>query len=225
MRDTFDWLASEYDELKLLILPGYQLVQKLALRHTPPGRALRVLELGCGTGEWASMFLDRHPDSEYRAIEFSPNMRKLAAARLSARRRSVRFLDQDLNSPLPMGPFDLIVSFFAIHHVLDKQQLFHQVFNCLSPGGRLIFADITVASDPALEQTFLAGWAAFMRESGLTDERISRVLADHQVNDRPESSMQQQDYLRASGFHPVELIWSWEKFALFYAERRRDPKA
>jgi hypothetical protein len=32
-RDTFDRLASEYDELKLRVIPGYRQVQDLALRY------------------------------------------------------------------------------------------------------------------------------------------------------------------------------------------------
>ena len=49
-RDTFDRLASEYDELKLRVIPGYRQVQDLALRYASAHFNRRVLELGCGTG-------------------------------------------------------------------------------------------------------------------------------------------------------------------------------
>jgi ubiquinone/menaquinone biosynthesis C-methylase UbiE len=78
-RDTFDRLASEYDELKLRVIPGYRQVHDLALRYASAHRSQRVLELGCGTGEWASAFFRNHPEADYVAIEFSSNMRDLAS--------------------------------------------------------------------------------------------------------------------------------------------------
>src|SRR5215470_4137475 len=123
VRAAFDRLAAEYDELKLRVIPGYRQVQDLALRYASANPRQRVLELGCGTGEWASVFFRNHPGAEYVAVEFSPNMRRLASTRLSAYSTRLQLLDQDLNASLPEGPFDLIVSFFAIHHVENKQRL------------------------------------------------------------------------------------------------------
>ena len=54
-----------------------------------------------------------------------------------------------------------VISFFAIHHVDDKGRLFREVFDRLSPGRGLVFADITVAADPHLESSFLDGWIDF----------------------------------------------------------------
>jgi SAM-dependent methyltransferase len=218
-RDTFDRLASEYDELKLRVIPGYRQVQDLALRYASAKRRQRVLELGCGTGEWASVFFRHHPEADYVAIEFSSNMRRLALARLSAYGTRFQLLDQDLNASLPEGPFDLVVSFFAIHHVENKQRLVQDVFASLAPGGSFLYADITIASDPGLERSFLDGWVAFMHGAGLDTERIPHVLADHRENDIAEPSSTQLSYLRAAGFAPADVIWSWEKFVLFYAAK------
>jgi hypothetical protein len=43
--------------------------------------------------------------------------------------------------------------------------------------------------------------------------------SDHRDNDLAEPSSTQLSYLRASGFAPAEVIWSWEKFARFYAAK------
>lgn len=220
IRDTFDRLASEYDELKLRVIPGYRQVQDLALRYASAHPVQRVLELGCGTGEWASAFVKHHPEADYVAVEFSRNMRELAATRLAAHGTRLQLLDQDLSASLPEGPFDLVVSFFAIHHVENKKRLINDVFTSLVPGGVFIYADITIAPDPGLEQSFLDGWVAFMRGAGLDPERIPHVLADHREHDIAESASTQLSYLRAAGFAPAEVIRSWEKFAVFYATKR-----
>lgn len=221
VRDTFDRLAVEYDELKLRVIPGYGQVRDLALRYASahPNRRRHVLELGCGTGEWASLFLQAQPEADYLAIDMSSKMRDLAMARLAGHGTHFRVLDGDLNASLPEGPFDLVVSFFAIHHVENKQRLAHEVFGCLASGGLFLYADITVAPDARLERSFLDGWAAFMRSAGLEDERIPHVLADHREHDLAESASAQLAFLREAGFAPAEVIWSWEKFALFFAAK------
>src|SRR4029450_8043520 len=98
IRDTFDRLASEYDELKLRVIPGYRHVQDLALRYASAPPSQRGLELGCGNGGWASAFFRSHPEADYVAVEFSPNMRDLAATRLAAHRTRLQVLDQDLSA-------------------------------------------------------------------------------------------------------------------------------
>jgi hypothetical protein len=111
------------------------------------------------------------------------------------------------------------VSFVAIHHVENKQRLVHDIFASLASGGVFLYADITIAPDSGLERSFLDGWVAFMRGAGLDPERIPYVLADHREHDIAESSSAQLSYLRAAGFAPAEVIWSWEKFAVFYAAK------
>jgi SAM-dependent methyltransferase len=217
VRDTFDRLAAECDELKLRIIPGYRRIQDMALRYA--GTPSSILEPGCGTGQSAAMLLERNPGAEYTAIEFSARMRELARARLAAHGDRVRLVDQDLNSSLPSGRFDLVVSLFAIHHVEDKARLFRQVFDRLRSGGRLVFADITIARDPSLERAFLDGWIEFMREAGLGDGVIFGVLEDHRMNDLPEPCERQLEFLRTAGFTPVEVVWSLEKFVLMVASK------
>jgi ubiquinone/menaquinone biosynthesis C-methylase UbiE len=221
VRNTFDRLASEYDDLKLRVIPGYRETQQIALRYAAASSVGRVLELGCGTGEWAARFLDSHPNAEYMAVEFSDKMREIASQRCAMDGRRIRVLSDDLNVSFPAGPFDLVVSFYAIHHVRDKQRLFRSIHDNLSANGRLIYADITIARDPVLEDLFLEGWVAFMRGAGLGEERIGHILADHRENDLPETATWQLAIMKATGFGFAELAWTREKFALFYAKKRK----
>jgi SAM-dependent methyltransferase len=79
----------------------------------------------------ASLFLEQYRDIEYFAIEFSEKMRELASQRCTKRGGRIQLLNQDLNQPLPPGPFDLVVSFFAIHHARDKRRLIGDVYDRL----------------------------------------------------------------------------------------------
>jgi ubiquinone/menaquinone biosynthesis C-methylase UbiE len=221
VREAFDRLAGDYDALKLRVIPGYREVQALVDRYAAvPDRApARVLELGIGTGEWAERFLGCHPNVEFEGVDFSEQMRNVAGLRLEPFRDRVRLRAADLDDTLPRGSFDLVVSFFALHHMSDKGRLVGDVAATLIEGGRFLWADIAKASTPALEQLFIDDWVAFMRQSGLEEEGISHVLRDHRENDLPEIVESQLAYLRGAGFDPAAVVWSHGKFVLFFGRR------
>jgi ubiquinone/menaquinone biosynthesis C-methylase UbiE len=221
VREGFDRIAGEYDALKVCVIPGYREVQALVDRYAavPEGAPARVLELGLGTGEWAERFLTRHPEVEFEGVDFSDRMRSIAGRRLEPFRDNVRLHATDLNDRLPRGSFDLVVSFFALHHVREKRRLVAEVSRRLVEGGRFLWADITTADTPALEQLFLDDWVAFMRQSGLEDGEVSHVLRDHRENDLAEPVDRQLGYMRRAAFDPAAVVWSHGKFVLFFGRR------
>ena len=54
-----------------------------------------------------------------------------------------------LEDALPPGPFDLVTSALAVHHLppAGKQQLFRRVAEALGPHGRFVLADVVVPDD------------------------------------------------------------------------------
>jgi tRNA (cmo5U34)-methyltransferase len=55
-----------------------------------------------------------------------------------------------LQDELPEGPFDLVFSALAVHHLdaAEKAALFRRVAARLAPGGRFVLADVIVPDDP-----------------------------------------------------------------------------
>ena len=140
----FHFHPDEYLELMHSELPAYERLQDEAAAATGSG-AERLLELGTGTGETARRVLARHPRATLVGIDASADM--LAAARLpGADLRRAR-----LEDPLPDGPFDLVFSALAVHHLHGpaKADLFTRVAAVLEPGGRFVLADVVVPDDPA----------------------------------------------------------------------------
>ena len=72
----------------------------------------------------------------------------LAHARRAA--PGATFLEGRLEDPLPAGPFDLVVSAFAIHHLpgAAKADLLERVRAALRPGGRFVLCDVVVPTAP-----------------------------------------------------------------------------
>lgn len=170
------WDPGEYAAMVRREVPDYDRAQAEALAATGTG-ARRVLELGTGTGETTLRVLERHPQATVISLDGSRAMLAHARGALPAERvelRLARFED-----PLPDGPFDLVVSAFAIHH-LDgpgKADLFGRVAAVLAPGGRFVVTDVVVPDDPAdavtpLDEGFdlpstVADQLAWLRAAGL----------------------------------------------------------
>jgi len=142
------WEPEGYPELVRREVPDYERLQDETATATGSG-ARRLLELGTGTGETALRVLARHPRATLVGVDASDLMLEGARAALPADRVDLRL--GRLEDPLPAGPFDVVVSALAIHH-LDgpaKADLFARVAALLAPGGRFVLADVVVPEDPA----------------------------------------------------------------------------
>src|SRR5256885_3372179 len=135
------WDPDRYDDV-IEELPGYDELQD-AVAAACTGR--NVLELGTGTGETALRVLARNAGARWTGIDGSEAMVAHARARLPGADLRV----QRLEDPLPEGPFDPVVSCFAVHPLAGE-------------GKRDPFRRIARASDAVL----LAGGVVPERSEG-----------------------------------------------------------
>jgi tRNA (cmo5U34)-methyltransferase len=141
--DPDTYLAEMADEI-----PGYEELQEAVTEATAGLRATRVLELGTGTGETALRVRAGQPEAEWVGIDSSDAMLALARERLPD--ADLRL--QRLEDELPAGPFDLVVSALAVHHLdgAGKRDLFSRVAGVLRRGGKFVLGDVVV---PAAGET------------------------------------------------------------------------
>ena len=94
-----------------------------AMLELLPDRVDRVLDLGCGDGEVVGRVLTARPGAEAVAADFSPVMLRRVRERFADTPR-VTVVEHDLDVVLPTewGAFDLVVSAFAVHHVVDERK-------------------------------------------------------------------------------------------------------
>jgi tRNA (cmo5U34)-methyltransferase len=145
----FHWDPDSYLELMRAEVPQYERLQEEVAAATAGADVRRVLELGTGTGETARRVLALHPQAALLGLDESAGMLEAARAALGPAR--VRLVEGRLQDPLPDGPFDLVVSCLAVHH-LDgdgKADLFGRIAAALAPGGRFVLGDVIVPEDPA----------------------------------------------------------------------------
>jgi tRNA (cmo5U34)-methyltransferase len=130
-------------------VPDYGTLQDEVLAAASARPASAVLELGIGNGLTARRVADRHTTATVVGIDADAAM--LAAARTYLDPARTTLLQQRLEAPLPPGPFDLVVSMLAVHHLDagEKADLFRRVREVLAPGGCFVLGDLVVPVDPA----------------------------------------------------------------------------
>ena len=124
------WDPTQYERFKSeRRLPFDDLVA--LIEHRP---RMRVVDLGCGTGELTRELHERLGAEETLAIDNSETMLMKSNAFGG---EVLRFERGDIEAFVTDRPFDLIFSNAALHWVNDHAALFHRLTSFLSPHGQL----------------------------------------------------------------------------------------
>jgi len=217
----FDAMARDFEKVKRKVIPGYRDIEKCVFSYPPftQSRKIAVLELGTGTGALARDVLKHFPRATYTGIDFSSKMLEVASHRLRKWDQRVTLHKADLNRVKIAGRYDLILSLFTIHHIINKKGLFKHLCTLLKPGGCFLYGDVAVSKNRRLERCFIENWKAFMARSGLPKEKIGRVIKDHRHYDHPEPLETQLRFLKGAGFKGYDIVWCREKSGVFFATK------
>jgi tRNA (cmo5U34)-methyltransferase len=191
----FHGRPAQYLALMRAALPRYDRLQQELVLATWGVEAALVLDLGTGTGETAARVLAAHPGARLVGVDASEQMVQIARERLAGLPAGLRV--GRIEDPLPEGPFDLVVSALAVHHLdgAGKADLFRRAAAALRPGGRLVIADVIVPERPAARPSPL-------------DPSL----------DRPDRLDDQLALLGDAGLLPT-LTWADGDLAVFLRER------
>ena len=162
LADAFDRAAPTYDAM-VALSPGYHdqlrtaaeaLVERLPARGTGEG-ALRVLDLGCGSGASSRAVLDAWSSSggsvddlSVTGVDASEGM--VAQARRKAWPPNVALVVSDAVAyleSLPSGSVDGVLAAYLLRNVPDRARLVEEVARVLRPGGALVVHDYSVAGN------------------------------------------------------------------------------
>lgn len=191
----FAWDPDSYLALMAEEIVDYPALQEHLVAGSLRSSASAILDLGCGTGETARRLLQAHPAARLVGVDANADM--LAAAQRTLDPSRVTLRRQRLEDDLPAGPFDLVVSALAVHH-LDgpaKAALFRRVAAVLAPEGRFVLADLVVP------------------------ERARDVFTEIDwVDDVPSTIQEQLDWLDAAGLDAHEY-WTFRDLAVLVSDK------
>jgi SAM-dependent methyltransferase len=133
-------------------------VRGLLARGIPRGDA-RVLDLGCGGGEWLLRALTTHPRLRAEGVDISES--SLAHARETARIRGLheRLLlrHEDAADYAASHVFDLVISVGAAHAFGGLLATLEAARKHLAPGGRVLIGDGFWAHEPSPDAVEMLG--------------------------------------------------------------------
>jgi tRNA (cmo5U34)-methyltransferase len=179
-------------------IPEYERLQEEVALATGSD-ASRVLELGTGTGETARRVLAANGAASLVGVDESTEMLERARAVLPAER--IQLVAGRLEDPLPDGPFDVVVSALAVHHLdgRGKADLFRRVSLELARCGRFVLGDVIVPEDPA--------------------DVVTPIDGEY---DTPSTIEEQLQWLSAAGLS-ARVQWAHRDLAVLVGEARPRP--
>ena len=75
VEDFYDQLSSKYSDLIKKCVPRYdELLHTMFLYLEPDFKPLRILDLGCGTGNLTQRILEQFPDAQIDALDLSEDI-------------------------------------------------------------------------------------------------------------------------------------------------------
>ena len=217
-RAVFDATAATYDRDRMKLIPGHETFYAAALEPIPTD-AMKIVELGAGSGLFSTMLRAAFPETQLTLVDFSEKMLELARGRLGDDPHITFSLADYTTEPLPTE-CDAVVTSLSIHHLEDerKQALLPRILEALKPGGLFVNADHIAGPTPELEEMYQLRWLADVRALGATEQQISDSLY-RQQEDRRSPVEAQLVWMRDAGFADVDCWYKYSSFAVMCGVR------
>jgi tRNA (cmo5U34)-methyltransferase len=204
------------------LVPAFDQFYGTVLERIPYDRAaaIRVLDLGAGTGLLSALVAAAFPNAVLTLVDISPEMLGKARERFAGNPR-VCYEVVDLEREALRGEYDVAVSALALHHLEHPllAAVFRKAYDALVPGGVFINADQTLGTTPENERLYAEQWLADVRANGCTEAEVQAAL-DRMKVDKTATLENQLAWLRAAGFADVDCWYKRCRFAVYSGRKR-----
>ncbi len=217
IKKHFSLEAGGFDSIIADRVPFYDLFIRALVNVVPfkKDKAIRIADLGCGTGTVSFYVKERFPNAEIDCVDFSPEMLKAARKKLE-RFRGITYFESDILKFNLIG-YDAVLSSLCLHHIgkeKEKKGFFKQVYNSLLEGGVFYIYDVILASNSVVQEVFLEEWKEFMRKN-LSFEDVGKTMQKYYDEDRPFALMDELKRLEEAGFRDVDVICKFYNGAVY----------
>jgi ubiquinone/menaquinone biosynthesis C-methylase UbiE len=125
----------------LLFSPSHRVLIR-RIREVAGDRPLRILDVGCGTGVFATKVRAALPRTEVCGVDLVPEMLREGRPRWRLHPGHVFPVRGDSERlPFGSGSFDVVTCANSFHHYPHQDRAVHEMGRVLRPGGRLMIID------------------------------------------------------------------------------------
>jgi tRNA (cmo5U34)-methyltransferase len=209
--------AEQYDELRRRLIPCFSDFYGTALkliREWQAASTIDVLDIGAGTGLFSAMVLAQCPVRRLCLLDGSAGMLERARNRFLEDERLEYNLADIAHSDLG-GPWDLVISALAIHHLLDgeKRDVYQRIRLALKPGGLFVNAEQVAGPGPMADERYSRIWFEEIRQLGVSEEDINKTQ-ERMSFDKCATVGSQLQWLLNAGFTDVDCSFKAWRFAV-----------
>ena len=182
-------------------------------------RAVNILDIGCGAGNYTLKMLSKLPNLNCTLIDLSKPMLDRAFQRVSNETKSkVEIIQGDIRDiEFAENSFDIILAGAVLHHLRDEkdwESVFTKLFKILTNGGCLMISDIITQDTTLLNDYMWGRYGDYLEKSGGKDYR-KKVLDYVAKEDSPRSLNFQLELMKRVGFSKVEILHKNSCFAAY----------
>ncbi|MEV7596949.1 class I SAM-dependent methyltransferase [Kitasatospora sp. NPDC089797] len=224
MLDTsrlFDSGAETYDRARARLVPDLTPFYETAVDIAAGAArdpAVRILDLGAGTGLMTAELAALLPDASYTLLDSSPGMLAIARRELALYAVRHEIVEADMRGPLPAGPFDLVVSALAIHHLPheDQRALYPRIREVLAEGGAFVHAEQVAGPTARLDTLYDDMWSRDVARRNASDGELAEARA-RMAYDRSVPVRTHLEWLAEAGFREADCFYKRYRFAVLGA--------
>ncbi|MFC1953108.1 class I SAM-dependent methyltransferase [Chloroflexota bacterium] len=193
----------------------------------------RILDIGCGYGDFTMLILQMSPLASVCMVDFSGEMIQLARKRFSINNR-VKIIKHDLNNGIPdrlkSDKFDAVVSCHALHHIEheNKVELYTQINLVLDEGDLFINCDRYIGESPVISRWEFDNWVRWEAEQirdklgkDKTFDEVKEIQleSDERLGDMPGTLWDTQRDLKQAGFQYIDCVWKNHNMGIVVATK------
>lgn len=220
VKEKFNENAPDYDKQRKKLIPCFNDFYSIPISIIETNKdAPTVLDIGAGTGLFASFLKEKYPHAHITAVDLSEKMLDIAKERFRDDTR-INYIIADYTTYEFEGKFDIIISSLSIHHLTDeeKQKLYTKIYNLLKPNGIFINADQVLGHTSFIEALYTSDWRVKIEASGLTQQELTAAYERTKL-DKMSTLADQLNWLIDSGFQDVDCIYKYFNFVVLFGRK------
>lgn len=135
----FDGWSKKYDRSLLQFLIFRRSHNMFISNIIDDTRKIKILDVGCGTGEFAMKLKGYKKDAHVYGLDISPDMIHIARSKFSG---EIDFKIGDVEKmPYEDNSFDYLTCSHSFHHYPHKKRSVREMFRILKPKGKIMIID------------------------------------------------------------------------------------